>query len=72
MMTDCIDEANLDYKDGKKDPYIEKPDKFSHSKCVPWEDMVYTYFTATKNIRGLTLTYFILNNPDPSCIVIDR
>ena len=48
MMTDCIDEANLDYKDGKKDPYIEKPDKFSHSKCVPWEDMVYTYFTATK------------------------
>ena len=37
MMSNCIDEANLDYKDRKKDPSIEKHDKFSHSKWVSWE-----------------------------------
>ena len=36
MMLDCIYEAKLDYKDGKKDPDIEKPDKFSHIKYVTW------------------------------------
>ena len=47
-MADCIYEAKLDYEDGKKDLYIEKPDKFLHSKWVAWEEMVYTYFTAMK------------------------
>ena len=42
MMADCIDEAKLDYKDGKKEPDIENPDKFSHSKWVAWGEMVYT------------------------------
>ena len=42
MMADCIHEAKLDYKDGKKDPDIKKPDKFSHVKWVAWEAMVYT------------------------------
>ena len=51
MMADCIDEANLNYEDGKKDPDIKKTDKFSHSKWVAWEEMVYTYFTATKKSR---------------------
>ena len=51
MMGDYIDEANLDYEDGKKGPYIEKPDKFSHNKWVAWEDMVYTYFTTTKTAK---------------------
>ena len=32
MMKYCIDEAKLDHKDVKKDPDINKPDKFSHSK----------------------------------------
>ena len=34
MMANCIDEANLDYEDGKKNPDIKKPEKFSHSKWV--------------------------------------
>ena len=42
MMAYCIDEEKLDYKDGKKDPDIENPDKFSHSKWVAWGEMVYT------------------------------
>ena len=46
-MSDCIDEAKLDYEDGEKDPYTKKPDNLSHSKWVAWEGMVYTYFTAT-------------------------
>ena len=50
MMADCIYEARLEYEDGKKDPDIDKPDKFSHSKWVSWEDMVYNYFTAMENI----------------------
>ena len=41
-MADCIDEAKLNYKYGKKDPYIKKPDNFSHSKGIAWEEMVYT------------------------------
>ena len=36
-----IDESKLDYEDGKKYPDIEKTDKFSHSKWVTWEEMVY-------------------------------
>ena len=36
MMAYFIDEAKLEYKDGKKDPCIEKPDNFSHKKCVDW------------------------------------
>ena len=32
MMEDCTDEAKFDYKDGKKDPDIEKTENFSHSK----------------------------------------
>ena len=51
MMEDCTDEFMLDYEDGKKDPDIKKTDKFSHSKWVAWEEMVYTYFTATKKSR---------------------
>ena len=40
MMEACIDEAKLKFEGGKKDPYIEKTDKFSHSKWVSWEDMI--------------------------------
>ena len=32
IMEDYIDEAKLDYEDGKKYPYTKKPDKFSNSK----------------------------------------
>ena len=71
MMAGCIYEDKLDYEDGKKDPEIEKSDKFSHIKWVDWEDMVYTYFTAMENIRGVRLTYIILNTPHPSGIVMD-
>ena len=46
IMSDCIDYAQLNYEDGRKYPYIEKPDKFSHRKWVAWEEMVYTYFTS--------------------------
>ena len=35
-MVACIYEAKLDYEDGKKNPDIKKPDKFSHIKCVAW------------------------------------
>ena len=65
MMSDCLDEDKLNYEYGKKDPDIDKTDKFSHSKWVAWEDMVYTYFTATKNIPELTITYVICNTPAP-------
>ena len=41
-MAYCIDEAKLDYEDGKKAPKTKKPDKFSHRNCLAWEDMVYT------------------------------
>ena len=51
LMEYCIDEAKLEYEGEKKDPDIKKPDKFSYSKWVAWEEMVYTYFTAMKNIR---------------------
>ena len=34
MMTETIDEDKLDYEDGKKNPYIKKPDKLYHSKWV--------------------------------------
>ena len=56
IMEDSINGANLNNKDWEKDPDIKKPDKFSHSTWLAWEDMVYNYFTAMKNIRGLTLT----------------
>ena len=72
MMEDCIDEAKFDYKDGKKDPDIEKTENFSHSKWVAWWERVYNYFTATKNSQRLTITYVIRKTPDPSGIVIDR
>ena len=72
IMADCIDEAKLDYEYGKKDPYVKKPDKFSHSKWVTEEEMVYTYFTAMENIQGVSLAYFICKAPDPSGIVINR
>ena len=36
MMAYYIYEANLNYKDGKKEPDIDKPDKFSHSKLISW------------------------------------
>ena len=72
MVAYCIDETKLEYGDGKKYPDTENPDKFSHSKWVAWEEMVYTYFTATKKIRGLTLSYFIHKILDPSGIFIDR
>ena len=72
MMADCIDETKLDYEDWKKDPYINKPDSLLHSKWVALEEMVYTYFTAMKNIQGVPLVYFILKAVDPSGIVIDR
>ena len=71
MMEDCINEKKLDYEDVKKEPDIEKPDKFSHSKWVSWEDMVYAYFTATKKSRWIALSYVIHKNPYPSGIVID-
>ena len=56
MMEDCIDENKIDYEDGKKDPDTKKPDKFSHSTCIAWEETVCTYFTAIKNSQGLPLT----------------
>ena len=34
--------------------------------------MVYTYFTAMKNIQGLPLTYVILKTPYLSDVVVDR
>ena len=37
MTEDFIDETNLDYEDGKKEPDIKKPDKFSHIKWLAWE-----------------------------------
>ena len=36
MKEDCINEAKLEYKYGEKDPDINKPDKYSHSKWVAW------------------------------------
>ena len=48
MMEDFMDEAKLEYEDGKKEPNIKKPDKFSHRKWSAWEEMVYTYFTSMK------------------------
>ena len=67
----CIDEENLDHKNGKKDPDINKPDNLSHRKWVAWEETVYTYFTDTRNSRGVTLAYVIRKTPDPSGIIID-
>ena len=40
MMAYCIDEAKLDCKDGKKDPGIERPYKFSHRKWVACDEMI--------------------------------
>ena len=34
IIADCIYEAKLDYNYGKKDPEIEKTDKFSQRKWV--------------------------------------
>ena len=31
-IADFIYETKLDYENGEKDPYIKKPDKFSHRK----------------------------------------
>ena len=70
-MSYCIDEAKLEYEDWKKDPHTEKPDNFSHSKWVAWEEMVYTYFTAIENSQGVPLTYVIHKTPSPSGIVMD-
>ena len=72
MIADCIDEAKLDYKNGKKDTYIDKPDKFSHSKWVAWYEKVYTYYTDMKNSGEVPLAYRILKTPAPSGIIIDR
>ena len=51
MMADFIDEENFNYKDGKKDPDIDKPDNISHRKWLVWEDMGYTYFNNTKTAK---------------------
>ena len=67
-----IYEAKLDYECGKKDPDIKKTDNLSHIKWVAWEEMVYTYFTATKNSKGAPLAYVIRKTSSPSDIVIDR
>ena len=72
MMADSMDEAKLEYEDGKKDPDIKKPDKLSHRKWLAWEDMVYTYFNYMKNSRGLPLAYVIRKTPYSSGIIIDR
>ena len=72
IMTYGMDEAKFDYEDGKKEPDIKKPDKYSHSKWVAWEEMVYTYFTATKNIQGLPLGCVLCKTPSPSITIIDR
>ena len=72
MMEDCIYEAKLYYEDGKKDQDIQKTNKFLHSKCVAWEELVYTYFIDMKNSRGVPFAYVICKTPDPSGIVIDR
>ena len=61
----------MDHEDGKKDPYIKKPDKLSYSKCVSWEEAVYTYFTDMRNSQGVPLVYFIQKTPAPSGIFID-
>ena len=55
MMADCIYEAKLYYEDGKKDLNIKKPDKFSHSKWVAWEETVYTYFTTMKKSQRVPI-----------------
>ena len=72
LTVDFIDEAKLDYKDEKKDPYIEKLYKFSRSKWVAWGEMVYTYFVAMKIIQGVPLTYLLCKTSDPSSIFIDK
>ena len=72
MMEDCIGEAKLEYEDGKKDPEIRKPDKFSQSKWVSWEAIGYNYFTNIKNSRVSPLAYVIRKTPDRSGIVIER
>ena len=72
IVADFIDEDKLGYEGGEKDPDIKKPDKLSHSKWVYCEEMVYTYFAAMKNRRGVPLAYVIHKNPAPSGIVIDR
>ena len=71
MMAYFIDEAKLDYQDGKKDPDIDKPDTFSQRKWLAWEETVYTYFNAAKNNLGLPIAYAILNTPVPSSIFIE-
>ena len=71
-MTHSTDETKLEQEVRNKDLDIEKHDKFSHINWVALEDMVYTYFTATKNIQGVPLAYIIGNTPAPYGIVIDR
>ena len=65
MIEDFIDEAKLDYENGKNNADIDKYDKFSHSKWLDLEEMVYTYFITMKNSRGLTLAYIISKTPSP-------
>ena len=72
MISDCIDEAKLDYKYWKKEPDIDKPDNFSHRNWVSREEMVFTYFNSMKNIRGVLLVYVIRKTPYPSGIDINR
>ena len=72
MMADSMDEAKLEYEDGKKEPDIEKPDKLSNRKWVVWGEMVYTYFNAMENSQGVPLQYVISKTPAPSGIVMDR
>ena len=69
---DFIDEADLDYEDWKKDPYINKLDRFSCRKWVAWEEMVYTYFAAIKKKRGVHLACIIHKTSSPSGIFTDR
>ena len=49
-----------------------KPDNLSHIKWVAWEEMVYTYFKATKISRGVPLLYVLYKNLESSRIIIDR
>jgi hypothetical protein len=70
MLTDSIDEAKLEYEEGKVESALAKPDKFSHDKWSIWEEAIYNYFTSLKNSRGVPLAYVI--RLDDDAVQVDR
>jgi len=64
MLTEAIDEAKLEYEEGKVESVLAKPEKFSHEKWSIWEESIYNYFTSLKNSRGVPLAYVIRLDDD--------